>query len=60
VRWHAFGPVVALSLVLWSAYSLRRGDSAPPPLPRPLLLGAGGLLLLYWLLRLASSLPAGS
>jgi apolipoprotein N-acyltransferase len=57
VRWHAFGPVVALSLLLWSARSLHHGESAPPPLPRPLLVGGGVLLLLYWLLRLAASLP---
>jgi hypothetical protein len=58
MRWHAFGPVVALTLLLWSARSLRRGDSAPPPLPRPLLVGGGVLLMVYWLLRLAASLLA--
>ena len=60
LRWHAFGPLVAVSLLLWSARSLRRGDVAPPSLPRPLVVGGGVVLLLYWLLRLrlSAGLPA--
>ena len=56
VQLHAFGPVVALALLLWSVRSLIRGTAQVPGLPRPLLVGGGGLALLYWLLRL--SLPA--
>jgi len=60
VRWHAFGPLVAVGLLVWSLHSLRRGTAAPPPWPRGLVVGAGVLLLLYWLLRLrlSTALPA--
>jgi hypothetical protein len=60
VRWHAFGPLVAVALLLWSVRSLRRGTASPPALPRGLLVGGGALLLLYWLLRLglSATLPA--
>jgi len=59
VQWHAFGPVVAVSLLGWSLMSIRQRRLLPRALPAwPL--GAGALALLaYWLLRLWLSFGLG-
>ena len=45
---HAFGPVVAAGLVIWSLQSLRTGRLVPLFLRGPHLAFTGLLLLLYW------------
>ncbi|MFN9620417.1 MAG: DUF2752 domain-containing protein [Synechococcaceae cyanobacterium] len=51
VRLHAFGPPLAVALLVWTAVSLRQ-RTLQPPLPPRLLAAAAAALLLYWLLRL--------
>ena len=51
MRLHAFGPPLALALLVWTAVSLRQ-RTLQPPLPPRLLAAAAAALLLYWLLRL--------
>lgn len=56
MHWHAFGPLAAVALVLWSLAAIRQRRLIPRPLAGPLPYGlAGGTLLAllgYWLLRL--------
>jgi hypothetical protein len=59
VRLHAFGPLVAAVLVIWSVLAIRQGRLVPRSLPGwPLGLAAVALLL-YWLLRMALSYGLG-
>ncbi|MGB1622923.1 MAG: DUF2752 domain-containing protein [Synechococcus sp.] len=54
IQWHAFGPVVATALLVWSAWAIQQRRLWPiVRLARwPLALG-GGSLLVYWVLRLS-------
>ncbi len=51
VRLHAFGPPLAVALLVWTSLSLQQRKL--PPLPPRILAAAAGALLLYWLLRLS-------
>lgn len=48
VALHAFGPVVAAGLVIWSLQALRSGKLIPSVLKGQQLLFAAVFLLLYW------------
>ncbi len=56
IQLHAFGPLLAAGLLIWSLTSWRSGRLQPWPTqarwPAPLAVGAAASLLLYWLLRL--------
>ncbi|MFZ0408006.1 MAG: DUF2752 domain-containing protein [Cyanobium sp.] len=56
IQLHAFGPLLAAGLLVWSLASWRSGRLQPwPPQarwPAPVAAGAGAALLMYWLLRL--------
>ena len=55
VQWHAFGPITALGLVLWSVLALQQRRFVPKGLPLwPLLVVAAGVIS-YWLLRLSTN-----
>ena len=64
VQLHAFGPVVAAGLLWWSITAIRQRRLLPTGLTRslrnrPIVVGAGGGLLGYWLLRLALQFGLG-
>ncbi len=56
IQLHAFGPLLAAGLLIWSFASWRSGRLQPWPTqarwPGPLAVGTAVALLLYWLLRL--------
>jgi hypothetical protein len=52
VQLHAFGPIAAAALVLWSITAIRQRRLMPRDLPALPLAVAGLGLLSYWLLRL--------
>jgi hypothetical protein len=56
VRLHAFGPLLAVGLLVWSFSSWRTGTMRPWPSlarwPVPATLAVAAALLVYWLLRL--------
>lgn len=59
LRLHAFGPLVAMALLVWSVAAIRQRRLVPRGLPAwPLALAAVGLTL-YWLLRLWLSFGLG-
>ena len=64
VRWHAFGPVAAAALVLWSVAAIRQRRLLPQAghrwlIPRPIAFATAGLLG-YWLTRLGLQAFPGS
>jgi len=58
IRLHAFGPLLAAGLLVWSLRSWRAGTMWPWPSrarwPLPATIGMAAALLFYWLLRLWS------
>jgi hypothetical protein len=56
---HAFGPVVAAGLVLWSLQALRTGRLVPRVLRGWHLAAMGALLLLYWAGRMGLTYGMG-
>ena len=52
IQWHAFGPMVAAGLLIWSGLALHRRRLFPLPGGEPLLLTATLALMALWLLRL--------
>ncbi len=56
---HAFGPVLAAGLVLWSLESLRSGRLVPRVLRGRHLVVVGALLLLYWAGRMGLTYGIG-
>ena len=56
---HAFGPVLAAGLVIWSLQALRSGRLVPRVLRGRHLAGIGLLLLLYWAGRMGLTYGAG-
>ena len=51
VQWHAFGPIAAAGLLMWSAWAIQQRRMWPRHVPRwPVAMG-GGSLLVYWILR---------
>ncbi|MCP9858726.1 MULTISPECIES: DUF2752 domain-containing protein [unclassified Cyanobium] len=56
---HAFGPVLAAGLVIWSLQALRTGRLVPRVLRGRHLAGIGLLLLLYWAARMGLTYGAG-
>ncbi|MEA5415172.1 DUF2752 domain-containing protein [Synechococcus sp. BA-132 BA5] len=59
VALHAFGPVVAAGLVVWSLQALRTGRLVPLVLRGWHLAGLGLLLLLYWAVRMGLTYGIG-
>ena len=59
VALHAFGPVLAAGLVLWSWQALRTGRLVPPSLQGGHLATLGLLLLLYWAGRMGLTYGLG-
>jgi len=57
IRLHAFGPLLAAGLLVWSLRSWRAGTMWPWPSralwPLPASIGMATALLFYWLLRLS-------
>lgn len=54
-QFHAFGPLVAILLVLWALGSLHQRRLVPKNLPQLPLKSITGIIILYWLLRLAAT-----
>ncbi len=52
IHWHAFGPLAAAGLLIWSGLALHRRRLFPLPGGKPLLLTAALALMALWLLRL--------
>ncbi|QNJ15286.1 hypothetical protein SynA18461_02677 [Synechococcus sp. A18-46.1] len=52
IQWHAFGPMAAAGLLIWSGLALHRRRLFPLPGGEPLLLTATLALMAFWLLRL--------
>jgi len=59
VALHAFGPVLAAGLVLWSIQALRTGRLVPRMLRGWQLAAMGALLLLYWAGRMGLTYGIG-
>jgi hypothetical protein len=59
VQWHAFGPVVAVTLLGWSLTAIRQRRLVPCSLPAWPLGAAALALMAYWLLRLWLSFALG-
>jgi hypothetical protein len=59
VELHAFGPIAAACLLVWSVQAFRGGRLVPERLRPSHLLLAAGLLLLYWMGRLGLTYGAG-
>jgi hypothetical protein len=59
IQLHAFGPVVAAALVLWSVQALRGGRGLPVTLRGRHLIQAAVLLLLYWAARMGLTYGMG-
>jgi len=59
VALHAFGPVLAAGLLIWSLQALRTGRLAPRSLQGAHLAAMGLLLLLYWAGRMALTYGIG-
>ena len=60
VRLHAFGPLAAAALIVWSVVAIRERRLVPQQLPAwPLGWGAAALLV-YWLVRLVASYGPGA
>jgi hypothetical protein len=56
---HAFGPLLAIALVLWSVQSLRSGRLVLVALRGQHLIGTAFLLLLYWATRMGLTYGLG-
>ena len=52
LQWHLFGPLTAAGLIGWSVLSIRQKRLIPRGIRAGPLLLLGGLLMIYWLLRL--------
>ncbi|RNC94555.1 MAG: DUF2752 domain-containing protein [Synechococcus sp. YX04-3] len=52
IQWHAFGPMAAAGLLIWSGLALHRRRLFPLPGGEPLWLTATLALMAFWLLRL--------
>ena len=52
IHWHAFGPLAAAGLLIWSGLALHRRRLFPLPGGKSLLPVAGFALMTFWLLRL--------
>jgi len=52
LRLHAFGPLVAAALLIWSVAAIRRGRLVPFRLRASMLVPLGLSLFGYWLVRL--------
>ena len=59
IHWHAFGPLAAAGLLIWSGLALHRRRVFPLPGGKPLLLTAALALMVLWLLRLTLSYGFG-
>jgi hypothetical protein len=59
VALHAFGPVAAAGLVIWSVQSLRTGRLLPAPIRGGRVIVAALLLLLYWAVRMGLTYAMG-
>ncbi|KEF42533.1 MAG: hypothetical protein ER33_05650 [Cyanobium sp. CACIAM 14] len=59
LAWHAFGPLLAGGLVVWSVQALRTGQLVPGFLNGRRLSLAAVLLLLYWAARMVLTYALG-